>query len=129
MQGAEKGSSSTAQKTSHSAFPYQLQQQQCTTFNLLFLHYCTNVATINMLIFQAMKLLHRNSIANSTFLQIQKLKLALETVKREYKNLIATRRCYISLLNNVNKDNKVSLFLFSLVLVWNFELLVSLTGS
>ncbi|XP_039685381.1 uncharacterized protein [Medicago truncatula] len=43
---------------------------------------------------------------NSNNNNIQKLKLALETVKREYKNLIATRRCYISLLNNVNKDNK-----------------------
>ncbi|AET04135.1 hypothetical protein MtrunA17_Chr8g0379441 [Medicago truncatula] len=48
---------------------------------------------------------NRNSINKSTFLQIHKLKLALETLKREYENLIATRRDYISLLNNVN-DNK-----------------------
>ncbi|CAJ2677357.1 unnamed protein product [Trifolium pratense] len=48
---------------------------------------------------------NKNSIAKSTFLHIHKLKLALENVKREYESLIATRREYISLLNNV-KDNK-----------------------
>ncbi|KAK2384355.1 hypothetical protein P8452_39259 [Trifolium repens] len=48
---------------------------------------------------------NKNSIAKSTFEHIHKLKLALENVKREYENLIATRKEYISLLNNV-KDNK-----------------------
>lgn len=47
--------------------------------------------------------INRNSIANSTFLQVQKLKLELENLQREYENLVATRRYYISLLNaNVN---------------------------
>ncbi|XP_027348631.1 uncharacterized protein LOC113860163 [Abrus precatorius] len=47
----------------------------------------------------------RTTVAKSTVLCIYKLKLALETVKREYENLLATRREYISLLNHV-KDNK-----------------------
>ncbi|KAK2438281.1 hypothetical protein P8452_33997 [Trifolium repens] len=48
---------------------------------------------------------NKNSIAKSTFVHIHKLKLAHENVKREYENLIATRREYISLFNSV-KDNK-----------------------
>ncbi|KAL5053757.1 hypothetical protein RYX36_034439 [Vicia faba] len=35
-----------------------------------------------------------------------KLKVALENVKRKYENLIATKRDYISLLNNNIDDNK-----------------------
>ncbi|KAI5384910.1 uncharacterized protein LOC127105449 [Lathyrus oleraceus] len=50
--------------------------------------------------------INRNSTAKSTFLHIQKLKVELENVKREYENLIATRRYYISLLNNNVNDNK-----------------------
>ncbi|XP_058735827.1 uncharacterized protein LOC131607892 [Vicia villosa] len=55
-------------------------------------------------------IINRNSIANSTFLQIHKLKLELENLQREHENLVATRRYYISLLNdNVNdtKDVKI----------------------
>ncbi|XP_004504283.1 transcription factor BHLH3 [Cicer arietinum] len=48
---------------------------------------------------------NRNSIAKTTFQHIHKLKLALETIKREYENLLATRRDYTTLLNNV-KDNE-----------------------
>ncbi|TKY60061.1 hypothetical protein E2542_SST17156 [Spatholobus suberectus] len=51
----------------------------------------------------------RTSIAKSTVLRLNKLKLALETVKRQYENLRANRREYISLLNHVkeNKDVKI----------------------
>ncbi|XP_057420701.1 uncharacterized protein LOC130714772 [Lotus japonicus] len=51
----------------------------------------------------------RTSTAKSTLLQIYKLKFALETIKREYENLLATRRECTSRLNHVkeNKDVKV----------------------
>ncbi|RDX63484.1 hypothetical protein CR513_58083, partial [Mucuna pruriens] len=51
----------------------------------------------------------RTSIDKRTVLCIYKLKLALETLKRQYENLLATRREYISLLNHVkeNKDVKI----------------------
>ncbi|XP_020203515.1 uncharacterized protein LOC109789060 isoform X2 [Cajanus cajan] len=51
----------------------------------------------------------RTSIAKSAVLRLYKLKLALETVKRQYENLLATRRECISLLNHVkeNKDVKI----------------------
>ncbi|ESW31473.1 hypothetical protein PHAVU_002G240800 [Phaseolus vulgaris] len=51
----------------------------------------------------------RTSIANSTVLRLYKLKLALETVKRHYENLLATRGEHINLLNHVkeNKDVKI----------------------
>ncbi|CAI8618685.1 unnamed protein product [Vicia faba] len=52
----------------------------------------------------------RSPIANITFLHIHKLKLELENLKREYENLIATRRYYINLLNdNVNDNNDVKI--------------------
>ncbi|CAK8578577.1 unnamed protein product [Lathyrus sativus] len=50
--------------------------------------------------------INRSSTAKCSFLHIQKLKMALENVKREYENLLATRRYYISLLNNNVNDNK-----------------------
>ncbi|KAI5384901.1 uncharacterized protein LOC127105446 [Lathyrus oleraceus] len=42
-------------------------------------------------------------LTNSNY---NKLKVALENVKREYENLIATRRDYIRLLDNNVNDNK-----------------------
>ncbi|KAK7247194.1 hypothetical protein RIF29_42071 [Crotalaria pallida] len=47
----------------------------------------------------------RTFIAKSTVVYIYKLKVALENVKREYENLLATRREYLELLNHV-QDNK-----------------------
>ncbi|OIW19248.1 hypothetical protein TanjilG_20373 [Lupinus angustifolius] len=49
----------------------------------------------------------RTSIAKSTVLYIYKLKVALETVKREYENLLATRREYLKLLNHVQEKENV----------------------
>ncbi|KAJ1426155.1 hypothetical protein SESBI_10552 [Sesbania bispinosa] len=48
----------------------------------------------------------RTSIPKSTVLHLHKLKFALETIKREYENLLATRREYISSLLNHVKENK-----------------------
>ncbi|CAL0306471.1 unnamed protein product [Lupinus luteus] len=49
----------------------------------------------------------RTSIAKSTVLYIYKLKVALETVKKEYENLLATRREYLKLLNYVIENENV----------------------
>ncbi|KAK7318836.1 hypothetical protein RJT34_03543 [Clitoria ternatea] len=51
----------------------------------------------------------RTTIAKSTLLSIYKLKLALESIKREYENLLATRRDYNTPLNHIkeNKDVKI----------------------
>ncbi|KHN06417.1 uncharacterized protein LOC114412954 isoform X1 [Glycine soja] len=51
----------------------------------------------------------RTSLVKSTVLRLYKLKLALETVKRQYENLLATRREFISQSNHVkeNKDVKI----------------------
>ncbi|WVZ23297.1 hypothetical protein V8G54_001841 [Vigna mungo] len=51
----------------------------------------------------------RTSIANTTILRLYKLKLALETLKRHYENLLAAREDHINLLNHVkeNKDVKI----------------------
>ncbi|QCD84493.1 uncharacterized protein LOC114179201 [Vigna unguiculata] len=51
----------------------------------------------------------RTSISNTTILRLYKLKLALETVKRHYENLLAARGEHVNLLNHVkeNKDVKI----------------------
>ncbi|CAJ1938687.1 unnamed protein product [Sphenostylis stenocarpa] len=51
----------------------------------------------------------RTSIAKSTILRLYKLKLALETVKRHYENLLATRREHINLLNYVKEKKDVKI--------------------
>ncbi|XP_061364895.1 uncharacterized protein LOC133308298 [Gastrolobium bilobum] len=54
-------------------------------------------------------LTNNNNSAKSIVQYIYKLKVMLENIKREYENLLATRREYLSLLNHVkyNKDVKI----------------------
>ncbi|XP_028764794.1 uncharacterized protein LOC114722844 [Neltuma alba] len=49
----------------------------------------------------------RSLIAKSTVLQIYRLKVMLETIKREYANLIAARREYQNLLKHVQQHKNV----------------------
>ncbi|KAE9602945.1 hypothetical protein Lal_00050097 [Lupinus albus] len=49
----------------------------------------------------------RTSIAKSTDLYIYKIMIALESIKREYENLLATRRESLKLLNHVQESKKV----------------------
>ncbi|KAG5136388.1 hypothetical protein JHK82_021119 [Glycine max] len=51
----------------------------------------------------------RTSLAKSTVLRLYKLKLALETVKRQYENLLATRRECVRLLNHVKESKDVKI--------------------
>ncbi|KAI9071017.1 hypothetical protein K1719_047016 [Acacia pycnantha] len=49
----------------------------------------------------------RSFITKSTVLQIYRLKIMLETIKREYENLIAARREYQNLLRHVQEHKNV----------------------
>ncbi|OIW00518.1 hypothetical protein TanjilG_24248 [Lupinus angustifolius] len=49
----------------------------------------------------------RTTIEKSTILYIYKLKVAMETVKREYENLLAIRSQYLNLLNHVQENKNV----------------------
>ncbi|KAE9610412.1 hypothetical protein Lal_00006074 [Lupinus albus] len=49
----------------------------------------------------------RTTIEKSTILYIYKLKVALETVKKEYENLLAIRNEYLNLLNHVQEIKNV----------------------
>lgn len=70
---------------------------------ILFFFSCTEAIAVFSFSFLKAK---RTSIAKSTVLYIYKLKVALENVKREYENLLATRREYLNQLNHV-QENKV----------------------
>ncbi|CAL0325011.1 unnamed protein product [Lupinus luteus] len=49
----------------------------------------------------------RTTIEKSTILYIYKLKVALETVKKDYENLLAIRSKYLNILNHVQENKNV----------------------